>query len=115
MAAQFLPILKAVAPYMAQIATAAIPAFTSKKETPRSEEIKTDPVVTRQIEELQAAASQNAHSVKVLAEKLQQVIEDIESTAQEADKKIATYKIIILLSIALSVISLSTCLYILVQ
>ena len=115
MAAQFLPIIKAVAPYIAQIAAAAIPAFTSKKETSISEEVKTDPVVTKQIEELQDAASHNAQSVKVLAEKLQQAIENIESTAQEADKKIATYKAIIFLSISLSVISLSVCLVLLIR
>jgi hypothetical protein len=115
MAAQFLSIIKAVAPYITQIATAAIPAFTSRKDASRSEDVKTDPVVTKQIEELQAAASQNAQSVKVLAEKLQQAIENIEGTAQEASKKIATYKTIIFLSISLSVVSLCICLVLLIR
>jgi hypothetical protein len=34
MAIQMLPILKAIAPYIAQVATVAIPAFTSRKEEP---------------------------------------------------------------------------------
>jgi len=33
MAIQFLPIIKAVAPYVAQVAAYAIPAFTAKPET----------------------------------------------------------------------------------
>ena len=115
MAAQFLPIIKVVAPYIAQIATAAIPAFTSKKEAPRSDEIKTDPIVTKQIEELQDAASKNANSVRVLAENLQKAIENIEIVAQKAHKKIAAYRIVIFLSLGLSIISLSTCLYLLLQ
>jgi len=44
MAIQFLRIIKAVAPYIAQVATAAIPAFTSKPEV-----AKTDQVVAEQI------------------------------------------------------------------
>jgi len=115
MAAQFLPIIKVIAPYIAQIATAAIPAFTSKKEAPKSDEIKTDQIVTKQIEELQDAASKNANSVKVLAENLQQAINNIDIAAQKANKKIATYKIVIFLSLSLSIISLSTSLYLLLQ
>lgn len=68
-----------------------IPAFTSKKESSKSEAVQADPVVTKQIEEFQEAASQNALSVKVLAEKLQQAIQDIESTAQEASKQTNCY------------------------
>ena len=105
MAAQFLPIIKAIAPYLAQLAAVAIPAFTSKKGGADSEVVKSDPVIAKQIEELQSAASQNAQSIKVLAENLQQAIEDIEKTAQSADKKIATYKVIILASISFSIIS----------
>ena len=43
MAIQFLPIIKAVAPYVAQVAAYAIPAFTAKPEA-----VKADPVVVKQ-------------------------------------------------------------------
>lgn len=115
MAVQFLPIIKAIAPYIAQVAAAAIPAFTSKKVSSDTEVIKSDPVVAKQIEELQSAASQNAKSVKVLAEKLQQAIEDVERTAQSASKTIAAYKLIILASISLSIITLGLCTYVLIS
>lgn len=101
MAIQILPILKAVAPYIAQIATSAIPAFTSKPETAKS-----DPVLSKQIEELQAAATQNAQSIHLLAEKLEQAMNDLESAAQGAQKRIATYKTLVMCSIGLSIISL---------
>ncbi|BBP02363.1 hypothetical protein [Sulfuriferula nivalis] len=110
MAVQFLPIIKAIAPYLAQVATAAIPAFTFKPAAAKS-----DPVVERQIEELQAAATQNAQSIHVLAEKIQQAMQDIENAVEEAKKQVAAYKIILLVSLGLSAVSLSICVYLLVR
>ena len=72
----WLPLIKASIPYVAQIVTTAIPAFTSKPP-----ESKTDPVVAKQIEELQTAVTKNAESIHVLAEKLQQTIEGIDGAA----------------------------------
>jgi TolA-binding protein len=109
MAVQFLPIIKAVAPYIAQVATAAIPAFTSRPEA-----AKTDQVVARQIQELQEAATQNAQSIHVLAEKLQQAIQSIESAGQDAQRQISTYKLVIAGSLGLSAVSLAICIYILI-
>jgi hypothetical protein len=106
MAVQVLPIIKALAPYITQIATAAIPAFTSKPEV-----AKTDPVLSRQIEELQAAATQNAESIHVLAENLKITIQELETAAQVAQKQIATYKILIFCSLGLSAIALATSLF----
>ena len=110
MAIQFLPIIKAVAPYIAQVATAAIPAFTSKPEV-----AKTDPVVAKQIQELQEAATQNAQSIHMLAEQLQQAIQSIENVGQEAQKQISTYKVVIFCSLGLSAVSLAICIYLLIQ
>lgn len=101
MAVQFLPIVKAVAPYLAQIATAAIPVFTSKSDTAT----KSDTVVAEQIKELQAAATQNAESLHVLAEKLQQTVQGIENAAEEAKKQVATYKTLLFVALGLSGIS----------
>lgn len=109
MAVAFLPIIKAVAPYLAQVAAAAIPAFTSKAEA-----IKSDPVLAKQIEELQAAATQNAHSIHLLAEKMQQAIEGIEMASQEAKKQLTAYKTMLFVSLGLSAVSLATCIYLLV-
>lgn len=110
MAIQFLPFIKALAPYIAQIATAAIPAFTSK-----SEAAILDPVLAKQIEELQSAVTQNAKSIHLLAEKMQQVIEGIEAAALDAKNQIRTYKTMIYLSFALSIASFSACVYLVMK
>jgi hypothetical protein len=110
MAVQFLPIIKALAPYVAQIATAAIPAFTSRPETVRS-----DPVVAKQIEELQTAVTQNAQSIHVLAEKIQQAMQGIENAAQEARQQVAAYKVLLFASLGLSAVSLVACIYLLAR
>ena len=111
MAIQFLPIIKAVAPYVAQVATAAIPAFTSKP----AESAKTDPVVAKQIEELQAAATRNAQSIHVLAENLQQAIQGIETAATEAKKQIAAYKTMLFVALGLSGLSTLLSVFLLVR
>jgi hypothetical protein len=102
MAVQILPIIKAVAPYVAQIATAAIPAFTAKP----AETAKNDPITARQIEELQAAATQNAQSIHLMAEKLKQAIEGIEAAAQDAQRQLATYKTLLFMAFGLSGLSM---------
>jgi hypothetical protein len=110
MAVQFLPIIKAIAPYIAQIAATAIPAFTAK-----SEAVKSDPALATLIEELQSAATHNAQSIHVLAEKMQQTIQGIETAAQEAKKQVVTYKIMLYLSLGLSCASFVTCMYLLAK
>ena len=110
MAVQFLAIIKAVAPYLAQVATAAIPAFTSKPEA-----VKSDPVLGKQIEELQSAATQNAQSIHVLAEKMQQAIHGIEGATQDAKKQLAAYRTMLFVSLGLSAVSLATSIYLLVR
>ena len=110
MAIQFLPLIKAIAPYLAQVATAAIPAFTSKPEA-----VKLDPVLSKQIEELQAAATHNAQSIHVLADKMQQAIQGMEGAAREVERQMAAYKTIFFVSIGLSAVSLATCIYLMAR
>lgn len=110
MAIQFLPIIKAVAPYIAQVATAAIPSFSDKPEA-----AKVDPVLAKQIEELQSAALQNAESIHVLAEKMQLAIQGIETAAQEAKKQVDAYRTMLFISLAFSTVSMSVCLYLLLR
>lgn len=110
MAIQFLPILKAVAPYIAQVATAAIPAFTSKPEA-----AKVDPLLTRQIEELQAATIQNAESIHLLAEKMQLAIQALEQAGGEAKRQVATYKTMLFFALGLAMITAMACIYLLMR
>jgi len=111
MAIQILPIIKAVAPYVAQVATAAIPAFTSRP----AEVLRSDPVLAKQIEELQLAATKNAQSIHVLAENLQQAIEGIEVAAVEAKKQIAAYRTMLFLAFGFSGLSTLLSIFLLVR
>lgn len=96
--AAWLPILKAALPYVAQIVTAAIPAFTAKSDVN-----KTDPLVAQQIEELQTAVTKNAESIHVLAEKLQQTIQGIESAAMALQKQMVVFKILLIATTVISI------------
>lgn len=74
--AAWLPVLKAVLPYVTSIVTATVPAFTQRKDDGRSAAL-----VGQQISELQEAVRHNAESVKLLAEQLQRTIQAIEAGA----------------------------------
>lgn len=83
----WIPILKVSLPYITQIVSTAIPAFTY-----RTASGKVDPIVAQQIEELQTAVTTNAESVHVLAEKLQLTIEGIDGAAQRLQKELVRMK-----------------------
>lgn len=109
MAVQIIPLIKALAPYLTTIATSAIPAFTSKSETAKS-----DPVVAQQITELQDAVTKNAQSLHIIAEQLQKVITSAEEASVEAQRQVATYKALVLGSSIVSVIAIGVAIYSLV-
>jgi uncharacterized membrane protein len=107
MAVQLISIIKAVGPYIAQIAAAAIPVFTSKSGNIQSS--------IKQIEELQSAVTKNAESIQVLAEKIQETIHGIELAAINAKKETQIYKAMFWLSLIFSSIALVTCIYLLTK
>lgn len=72
----WLPVLNTVLPYLTTIVTAAMPVFTARRDNGRSAN-----VVAEQIAELQGAVTQNAESVRVLAEQMQRAIVAIETAA----------------------------------
>ncbi len=110
MPVQILPIIKTLAPYVAQVATAAIPHFTLK---PKS--AKADPLVSQQIEELQKAAKQNAESIHVLADNLQKAMLEAESAAQQARAQIRKYKYLLVVSLLMSAASMTACAYLIAR
>lgn len=97
----WIPILKVSLPYITQIVSTAIPAFTY-----RSAGGKVDPVVAQQIEELQTAATTNAESVHVLAEKLQLTIEGVDEAAQRLQKELVRMKLLLAGATTVAVLAL---------
>lgn len=81
--ANWLPALKAVLPYVTNIVTATVPAFTSRKDADKNADL-----VAQQIAELQSAAQQNAESIRALAEQLKQTIQAVEAGAAEHERVI---------------------------
>lgn len=96
----WLPILKASLPYVTQIVSAAIPAFT------KPESARTDPLVKKQIEELQTAATQNAEAIRVLAEKLSQTLHGIDSGAAELERKLSFFRTLACSAIGIAALAL---------
>lgn len=91
--ADWIPILKTVLPYLTSVVTAAVPAFQARKDEEK-------------IAELQAAAMQNAHSVKVLAEQFQRAIEAIEAGARANERMIRQVRLVSLLALITALVSL---------
>lgn len=85
--AAWLPALKALLPYVAQVVTVAVPVFTKKAEKGRADEI-----VPQQIQELQGAVTRNAESLKLLADQLQQAIATIDAGAVRIEREMRTVR-----------------------
>ncbi len=102
MAVQIVPLIKALGPIVAAIADSAIPAFTAHK----SQAAKEDPVLARQIKELQDASTANAEEMKALAEHLQVFIATADEAAAVVERKIATYRMLLFVSLGVAGISL---------
>lgn len=92
MAAWF-PIIKVVLPYVAPIFRAALPAFTQEKSP------KADPIVARQISELQAAVKTNSESAMTLAKA-------IEEAAEINDRVIRRARLTASIAVAVAVLAL---------
>ncbi len=97
----WLPLLKASLPYVTQIVATALPAFTAKPA-----EEKTDDLTAQQIAELQSAATNNAESIHVLAEKLQQTIEGIQLAGNDLQKKLIFFQRLSYGALAVAAVSL---------
>ena len=69
--AAYLSVLKTILPYLAPLASAAVPMFTRSS----SDSVKDQPSTAQLINELQEAVKNNSNSLKVIATQLQSSIE----------------------------------------
>lgn len=76
--------LSIAAPYLPEIIKLAQPLFTR----PKSPEKAPDSVLNQQIAELQAAATQNAEAIKLLATQMQGTIDGLQAAATLLEKKL---------------------------
>ena len=96
----WLPLIKASLPYITQIISAAIPAFTAKPAASKSDE-----VVPEQVSELQAAVIHNAESIKGLAAQLKQTIEGIDAAAQNLQQELSGLRRFAAIAVVLAVVA----------
>ena len=101
--------LKAVLPYVTNVVTAAIPAFTARRGQDRSAE-----VMAQQIAELQGAATHNAESVKVLAEQLQRTVSAVEQGAVNVERTMRRLRLLASAALLLALAALCAALVVLV-
>lgn len=104
--APWLPTVKIVLPYLTQIVTAAIPAFTRKAAQNAS-----DDVSRRQIAELQDAATRNAESIKTLASQMQQMVQGLDTASTRIEKRVRATLWLAITAVALSLAAVGLSLY----
>lgn len=96
--AAWLPIIKTALPVIGQIVNIAGPILTKKSGSADKEAL-----MAKQIEELQAAATQNSDSVKALAEQVKTTFEGIDAAASELQKKLDRQRKLSILAAAFGV------------
>lgn len=104
--AAWLPAVKIILPYLTQIVTAAIPAFTRK--TGKGAD---DDVTLRQIAELQDAATRNAESIRTLASQMEQMVQGLDAASARIGKEVRTTLWLAIAGFALSTAAMGLSVY----
>lgn len=107
MAVWFIPALKAILPHVGTIISMAAPVFTRKSADAANQA----QLVQQQIAELQAAAAQNAGSIKALAEQLQGTVAALEQAAAIAEAKLRLALLVCVTATLVSAATLGITLY----
>lgn len=102
----WLPAVKIVLPYLAQIASAAIPALTRKADRSESDE-----VTRRQIAELQDAVTRNAESIRTLAAQMEKVVQDLDAASVRVQHAMQTARQLAVAALAVAVVAAGLALY----
>jgi len=106
--AAWLPIIKTALPIIAEVVAVARPMFTKKASDAQRSDL-----TAQQIEELQAAATQNADSVNALAAQVKTAFEGLESAATDLEKRFERQRKITLAAIIVGLAGFLTSLYVL--
>jgi len=98
----WIPLIKTAIPYIVQVLSIAVPAFTS-----RSSQKEADDIVPEQIAELQGAATQNAESVRILAEQLKGTLEGVDAAAVKLQQELVFTRKLSVVALVVSVLSVA--------
>jgi hypothetical protein len=97
----WIPLAKVALPVLAKVAEKAIPAFTGRRSNAKSLEEQ-----SAQIVELEAAVTENAASIKVVAEQLEETVRSVDRGAVEMQ---AQMRMLATTSKRLRIIALCAC------
>jgi len=106
--ATWIPLIKSAMPYVVQVLSIAIPAFTSRSS---QKEPEVDDIIPQQIIELQSAATQNAESVKILAEQLKGSMEGVDVAAVKLQQELLLLKRLSVIAIVISLVSVAIAIF----
>ncbi|KAF3998968.1 hypothetical protein [Glaciimonas immobilis] len=101
--AAWLPVAKAILPYLGDIINAAKPAFTRLKGGNEANQIE---ILQQQVTELQNVSLQNIQNAKALAEQLQVTISALEQTLVAAHDKARRASWIAIIAMAMALVAL---------
>ncbi|MGS0740576.1 hypothetical protein ACVBEF_01885 [Glaciimonas sp. GG7] len=100
--AAWLPIAKAILPYLGDILTVAKPVFTNRKGSGESSQIE---ILQQQVAELQNASLQNIQDIKALAEQLKTAVPALEQALAATQEKLRWANRIAVISLILALLS----------
>ncbi|PUA18521.1 hypothetical protein [Glaciimonas sp. PCH181] len=101
--AAWLPVAKAILPYLGDILTVAKPVFTKRKGSNETSQIE---ILQQQVAELQNASLQNIQDIKALAEQLKTAVPALERTLVATERRLRLANRIAWLSLAVALVAL---------
>lgn len=101
--ADWLPVAKAILPYLGDIIAVAKPAFTKRKGSSAASQIE---ILQQQVAELQNASLQNIRDIKALAEQLKTAVPALEQEVLAAQAKVRRANGLAGISLVLALIAL---------
>ncbi|MFC5473663.1 hypothetical protein [Paraherbaspirillum soli] len=102
--AAWLPVAKAILPYVSDIIAVAVPVFTRRKGA--SEESKIQ-ILQQQVIELQGASLQNISDIKALAEQLKTALPLLEQEVLTVDAKLRRANVLCGVAVGVAVLALA--------
>jgi ABC-type transporter Mla subunit MlaD len=87
--AAWLALVKTALPYVANVVTTALPAFTARRAQEQASREEAAELTAQQISELQAAVTRNTESIRTLAEQVQKTMEAVEQGATSLEARMA--------------------------
>ena len=104
--AAWLPAVKIVLPYLTQIVTTSMPAFTRKPGRGAD-----DDMTLRQNTELQDAATRNAESIIMLASQMEQLVQALDAASARIGKEVRATLWLAIAGLAMSTAAMGLSLY----